>query len=67
MITSSQFMNSNKIFTTKDFKEDQGPLGGILSAMKWIKKNNYSYKWIATFPCDTPFFNISMVKIVINS
>ena len=38
-----------------------GPLVGVLSAMKWIKKNNYSYKWIATFPCDTPFFDISLV------
>ncbi len=38
-----------------------GPLVGVLSAMKWIKKNNRSYEWIATFPCDTPFFNISLV------
>ena len=29
--------------------------------MKWIKKNNFSYNWIATFPCDTPFFNISII------
>ena len=29
--------------------------------MKWIKKNNYNYKWIATFPCDTPFFDISII------
>ena len=33
------FIKSNKIFITKDFKEGLGPLGGILSAMKWIKKN----------------------------
>ena len=39
-----------------------GPLVGVLSAMKWIKKNNFSYNWIATFPCDTPFFNISIIK-----
>ena len=37
-----------------------GPLVGVLSAMKWIKKNNFSYSWVATFPCDTPFFNISL-------
>ena len=24
--------------------------------MKWIKENNKSYKWISTFPSDTPFF-----------
>ena len=58
VVTNKQikFMNSNKIFTTKDFKEDQGPLGGILSAMKWIKKNNKKYNWISTFPTDAPFF-----------
>ena len=38
-----------------------GPLVGVLSAMKWIKKNNYNYKWIATFPCDTPFYDISII------
>ena len=38
-----------------------GPLVGVLSAMKWIKDNNYSYNWIITFPCDTPFFNISII------
>ena len=32
-----------------------GPLVGVLSAMKWIKKNNKQYQWIATFPSDTPF------------
>ena len=39
-----------------------GPLVGVLSAMKWIKKNNFSYSWVATFPCDTPFFNISIIE-----
>ena len=57
--------NENKIkdFTViKDCIEGQlGPLVGVLSAMKWIKKNNYSHNWIATFPCDTPFFNISII------
>ena len=38
-----------------------GPLAGVLSAMKWVKKNNYSYKWIITFPCDTPFFSTSII------
>ena len=57
--------NENKIkdFTIiKDCIEGQlGPLVGVLSAMKWIKKNNFSYSWVATFPCDTPFFNISII------
>ena len=39
-----------------------GPLVGILSAMKWIKKNNKQYQWIATFPCDTPFFDTSIIE-----
>tara|TARA_Y100000590_G_scaffold431215_1_gene545747 strand:+ start:399 stop:1010 length:612 start_codon:yes stop_codon:yes gene_type:complete len=44
-----------------------GPLVGVLSAMKWIKKNNYSYEWIITFPCDTPFFSISIIDRFINA
>tara|TARA_B100001029_G_scaffold152753_1_gene135976 strand:- start:1553 stop:2170 length:618 start_codon:yes stop_codon:yes gene_type:complete len=37
-----------------------GPLVGVLTAMKWVKKNKKKYKWIATFPCDTPFFDIKI-------
>ena len=49
--------------TIKDCIDGQlGPLVGVLSAMKWIKKNNYTYKWITTFPCDTPFFNNSLIN-----
>ena len=50
------FMKSKKISLIKDFKRGLGPLGGVLSAMKWIKVNNKKYKWISTFPSDTPFF-----------
>ena len=57
------FIKSNKIFITKDFKEGLGPLGGILSAMKWIKKNKKKYHWISTFPSDTPFFTKKELKI----
>ena len=46
------FMRSDKISTINDFKLGLGPLGGILSAMKWIKKNNKEYSWISTFPAD---------------
>ena len=65
------FMQSNKISIIRDYKEGLGPLGGILSAMKWIKKNNKTYKWISSFPSDTPFFskeelNIFYKKIKIN-
>jgi len=32
------FMRSANISVTKDFKRGLGPLGGVLTAMKWIKK-----------------------------
>ena len=41
-----EFMQSNKISITKDFKKGLGPLGGILTAMKWIKEKNKKYRWI---------------------
>ena len=50
------FMKSNKISITKDFQLNLGPLGGVLTAMKWIKEKNKNYKWITTFPTDTPYF-----------
>ena len=56
------FMKSKKIIMIKDLKEGLGPLGGILSAMKWINKNNKDYKWISTFPSDTPFFTKKELK-----
>ena len=52
----------NNYITINDCIDGQlGPLVGVLSSMKWIVKNNYSYDWIITFPCDTPFFNISLI------
>ena len=53
---SIDYMQSEKISITKDFKSNLGPLGGVLTGMKWIKENNKNYKWISTFPTDTPFF-----------
>jgi molybdopterin-guanine dinucleotide biosynthesis protein A len=52
-----QFLNSKKITKVEDYKKDLGPLGGVLTAMRWIKHNKKNYKWIATFPSDTPFFS----------
>ena len=57
------FIKSNKISTTEDFEKGLGPLGGILTAMKWIKNNKKDYKWISTFPSDTPFFTKNELKI----
>ena len=51
-----KFLESNKISLTSDIKKDLGPLGGVFSAMKWVKDNKKNYKWISTFPIDTPFF-----------
>ena len=39
-----------------------GPLVGVLTSMKWIKKNNKQYQWVATFPSDTPFFDTSIIE-----
>ena len=51
-----KFLDSNKISIANDIKKGLGPLGGIFSAMKWVKDNKKDYKWISTFPIDPPFF-----------
>jgi len=43
-------------------KGNLGPLIGILSAMKWIKEKKLNYEWIASFPSDAPFFDISIIE-----
>ena len=54
---------NNKIHLVEDCIEGQlGPLVGILTAMKWVIKNKKNYKWIASFPCDTPFFDIKLIS-----
>ena len=30
--------------------------------MKWVKENQKKYKWVATFPSDTPFFETSIIE-----
>ena len=57
-----KFKYSKKISLIKDFKKDLGPLGGVLTAMKWAKDNNKNYQWISTFPADTPFFKNQILK-----
>jgi len=59
----NEFFFENNLTTVKDCVEGQlGPLVGILTAMKWAKKNLSKCSWIATFPCDTPFFPESIIK-----
>ena len=43
-------------------KGNLGPLVGVLTAMKWAKQSKENYKWIATFPSDTPFFDSSIIE-----
>jgi len=59
----NKFFFENNLITVKDCVEGQlGPLVGILTAMKWAKENLSKCSWIATFPCDTPFFPESIIK-----
>ena len=54
---------NNKIHVVEDCIEGQlGPLVGVLTAMKWVIINKKNYKWIASFPCDTPFFDIKLIS-----
>ena len=63
---SIEHLSSKKIFLIKDCKKNMGPLAGVLSAMKWVKENNNNYKWISTFPSDTPFFKIKIFNKFLN-
>ncbi len=58
----NEFFIKNNLITVKDCIEGQlGPLVGILTAMKWAKENSSKYLWVASFPCDTPFFPESII------
>ena len=58
----NEFFRKNNLITVKDCIDGQlGPLVGILSAMKWAKENSPKTSWIASFPCDTPFFPESVI------
>ena len=62
IIIVSNNLNIKNYISINDCVDGQlGPLVGVLSAMKWVKKNNFLYNWVATFPCDTPFFNTSLI------
>jgi len=62
--SNNEFFSKNNLITVKDCVEGQlGPLVGILTAMKWAKENLKKCSWVATFPCDTPFFP----EIIINN
>jgi len=59
----NEFFEKNNLITVKDCIEGQlGPLVGILTAMKWAKENSPKCSWVASFPCDTPFFPESIIS-----
>ena len=59
----NEFFIKNNLTVVKDCIEGQlGPLVGILTAMKWAKENSTKSSWIASFPCDTPFFPESIIS-----
>jgi len=65
VITNSEheFFLRNNLTIVKDCIGGQlGPLVGILTAMKWARENSSKYSWVATFPCDTPFFPEIVIK-----
>ena len=58
-------INDSKISVIKDCIDGHlGPLVGVLSALKFAKKNK-NYNWIMTFPCDTPFFDEKIIETMI--
>ena len=65
LIVSSHSLDTKKIKNVTiipDCFDDFGPLAGVLSAMKWVKESNKDYKWISTFPVDTPFFKKEILQ-----
>jgi molybdopterin-guanine dinucleotide biosynthesis protein A len=57
-----EIKKSENITIIPECFDEFGPLAGVLSSMKWIKENQKKYKWVATFPSDTPFFDISIIE-----
>ena len=65
VISNNKELNfkNKKIQVIEDYIEGHlGPLVGILTAMKWVKENKKDYRWIISFPCDTPFFDINLTN-----
>ena len=58
---SLEIKKSKNITVIPDCLDNFGPLAGVLSSMKWVKENQKHYKWVATFPSDTPFFETSII------
>ena len=63
-INSNQKSSGNKIEIIPDcLSGNLGPLVGILSGLKWLKKNDDSFNnWLVIFPVDSPFFPENLVQ-----
>ena len=62
---SKLILDDTNIKIIKDCKEGYlGPLVGVLSAMKYANQSN-KYNWLITFPCDTPFFDQTIIEKMI--
>ena len=61
-IREHRFENS-KIDIVKDcLKGSLGPLAGVLTGIKHLKKKNDDYRYLMNFPVDSPFFPDDIVK-----
>ncbi len=63
-INSNQKFYDKKIEIIPDcFSGNLGPLVGVLSGLKWLKKNQNSFdNWLVIFPVDSPFFPENLVQ-----
>ena len=59
----NEYFSKKNLTTVEDCIEGQlGTFVGILTAMKLAKENLKECSWVATFPCDTPFFPETILK-----
>ena len=66
-INSNNFENYNFKGTDIDVVKDcikgyLGPLAGILTGMKWLKKKKSNFTHLMSFPIDSPFFPNNLVS-----
>jgi molybdenum cofactor guanylyltransferase len=57
-IYRSRYPNYPLLFDS--FAERVGPLAGVIAGLEWLRTLE-AMKWLATFPCDTPFLPRDLV------
>lgn len=55
-----RFVLSGLPIVADSFANNMGPLAGIHAGLKWMRENT-AHCWLASFPCDTPFFPLDLV------